>query len=247
MLGALSVISFYSLGLSLPLAFVLAVAAVTVLGLAFERLAIRPAREATPISLIIITVGGGVLLKGLAMLLWGKDAYTLPPFSGQKPLMLAGATILPQSLWIIGLTLLLVAGPGDFSPPHPVGKSHAGRLFQSGSSPAGGYPGKPDGAVFLRSQRRLRRRGRGHDRPHYHGRLRHGHHAGAERILRRGNWRSGEHFRGGPGRNGPGHRRSLYQRYAVFRYRDAVAFLILLLVLFFRPQGLIGLRSTRSS
>ncbi len=110
MLGALAVIFCFSLGLSLPVSFLLAVVAVTLLGLVFERLAIRPARQATPISLIIITVGGAVFLKGLAMVLWGKDAYTLPPFSGQEPLMLLGATILPQSLWIIGLTLLLVAG-----------------------------------------------------------------------------------------------------------------------------------------
>ena len=110
MLGALMVIAFHALGLSLPLAFVLAVVAVTIMGLIFERLAIRPAREATPISLIIITVGGGVFIKGLAMVIWGKDAYTLPPFSGQEPLILAGATILPQSLWIMGLTVFLVAG-----------------------------------------------------------------------------------------------------------------------------------------
>ncbi|MBM4287486.1 MAG: branched-chain amino acid ABC transporter permease [Deltaproteobacteria bacterium] len=110
MLGALVAISLFSLGLSLPVAFILAVVLVTCMGLMFERLAIRPARQTTHISLIIITVGGGVLIKGLAMLFWGKDAFTLPPFSGQEPLMVAGATILPQSLWIMGLTIVLVAG-----------------------------------------------------------------------------------------------------------------------------------------
>lgn len=108
MLGALAAAGLHRGGLSLPLAFLLAVAGVTLIGLIFERLAIRPARDASPISLIIITVGAAVFLQGLAMLWWGKDAYTLPPFTGARPLSFMGATLLPQSLWIMGLTLLQV-------------------------------------------------------------------------------------------------------------------------------------------
>jgi branched-chain amino acid transport system permease protein len=77
-------------------------------GLAFERLALRLVGEAAPLTLIIITVGAGVFLKEVAMLLWGKESYTLPPFSGDAPLHLGPATILPQNLWVLGLTLLLV-------------------------------------------------------------------------------------------------------------------------------------------
>jgi branched-chain amino acid transport system permease protein len=77
-------------------------------GLVFERLALRPVGEASPLTLIIITVGAGVFLKGVAMLLWGKESYTLPPFSGEAPLHLGPATLLPQNLWVLGLTLVLV-------------------------------------------------------------------------------------------------------------------------------------------
>jgi branched-chain amino acid transport system permease protein len=69
---------------------------------------LRSVGEASPLTLIIITVGAGVFLKGVAMLLWGKEAYTLPPFSGEAPLHLGPATILPQNLWVLGLTLVLV-------------------------------------------------------------------------------------------------------------------------------------------
>ncbi len=108
MLGALCAISIYHLVPSLPLAFLGGVLIVSLVGLAFERLALRPVGEASPITLIIITVGGGVFLKGVAMLLWGKDAYTLPPFSGEVPLHLGAATIMPQNLWVLGITLVLV-------------------------------------------------------------------------------------------------------------------------------------------
>ncbi len=96
--------------LQLPLwaAIPLAVLLATLAGLAFERLAIRPLRRASPISLVIITIGGSILIRGLAMLIWGKDTHSLPAFSGDEPIMLAGATILPQHLWILGITVVLI-------------------------------------------------------------------------------------------------------------------------------------------
>jgi branched-chain amino acid transport system permease protein len=108
MLGALCAISIYQLVPSLPVAFLGGIAIVSLVGLVFERLALRPVRDPSPITLIIITVGGAVFFKGVAMLLWGKEAYTLPPFSGDTPLHLGPATILPQNLWVLGLTLALV-------------------------------------------------------------------------------------------------------------------------------------------
>jgi len=110
MLGALCAISVYHLYPSLPLALVGGVAMVTLIGLVFERLALRPVKDPNPITLIIITVGGAVLIKGVAMLIWGKDAYPLPPFSGDVPIHLGPATILPQNLWVMGITAALVLG-----------------------------------------------------------------------------------------------------------------------------------------
>jgi branched-chain amino acid transport system permease protein len=108
MLGALSAISIYHLQPSLPLALLGGVAAVTLVGLLFERLALRPVKQATPLTLIIITVGGAVFLEGVAMLFWGKEAYSLPPFTSNVPLHLGTATVLPQNLWVLGVGALLV-------------------------------------------------------------------------------------------------------------------------------------------
>ncbi len=108
MLGALSAISVYHVRPSLPLAFVGGVAVVTLVGLVFERLALRPVRDPSPLCLIIITVGGAVFIKGVAMLLWGKDPYSLPPFTSNVPISLGPATILPQNLWVLGVGALVV-------------------------------------------------------------------------------------------------------------------------------------------
>lgn len=86
----------------------LAIVISTAAGLALERLAIRPLKNAKPISLIIITIGASIFIRGAAMLVWGKDTHALPSFSGDDPLYIAGATILPQHLWIFGISVLII-------------------------------------------------------------------------------------------------------------------------------------------
>ena len=109
MLGGMLTL-FFLAEMKLPLvpAVMLAILSSTAVGIAFERLAIRPLRNATPLSLVIITIGASILIRGQAMLLWGKDTHALPPFSGNDPLEIAGATILPQHLWIFAITLLII-------------------------------------------------------------------------------------------------------------------------------------------
>lgn len=110
MLGALIAVSLYNAHLPMPVAFVLAVIATTIIGAALERVAIRPARGASTITLIIITIGASISIRGLGLIAWGPDPYSLPAFSGNKPLILGGAAIIPQSLWVLGATIVVLAG-----------------------------------------------------------------------------------------------------------------------------------------
>lgn len=107
--GMLSFFFLTTLKLPLPLAICLAVVAATAAGALFERLAIRPLKSATPLSMVIITIGASILIRGVAMLIWDKDTHAIPTFSGNDPITLAGATILPQHLWIFGITLVTIA------------------------------------------------------------------------------------------------------------------------------------------
>lgn len=110
MLGGMLTLFYLNL-LKLPLwaAIPAAVLSATIVGLLFERLAIRPLRKPTPINLVIITIGGSIFIRGISMLLWDKDTHSLPPFSGENPIAIAGATILPQHLWILGITVVIIA------------------------------------------------------------------------------------------------------------------------------------------
>ncbi len=106
--GMFSVFFLTACNLPLPLAMAAAVLATVMVGGLIERFTIRPVRNASVIQLIIITIGLSIVIRGMAMLVWGKDTFALPPFSGDAPLSLFGATLLPQSLWILGITLALL-------------------------------------------------------------------------------------------------------------------------------------------
>ena len=108
MLGAMTAIALLGMGLPLPLAAIAATLVAILVGLLLERFAIEPARGASVVTTIIITIGAAIFLRGVALLLWGKGFHTLPPFSGDAPIHLGGATVLPQSLWVLGVTVLLV-------------------------------------------------------------------------------------------------------------------------------------------
>ena len=106
--GMMSVYFMHALGLGEPAAVVLAVLGATMVGALVERLAIRPVRDCPAINLIIITIGVSILIRGLAMLLWGKDTHVLEPFSGNQPIMFLGAAIMPQAIWVLVISLVLL-------------------------------------------------------------------------------------------------------------------------------------------
>lgn len=124
MLGGLVMVSLtQTLGLPLVPAFVAAVAVVTLVGFLMERLAIYPLKEAGVLKLIIITIALSILVKGLAMFIWGKDPYALRAFSGSTPIPFFKASILPQTLWVLGITLALVLALSFFFDRTILGKA----------------------------------------------------------------------------------------------------------------------------
>ncbi|AVT82919.1 branched-chain amino acid ABC transporter permease [Rhodopseudomonas palustris] len=108
MLGGMVTVFAYAAGVPLPLAALLAVIVAVVVGLLLYWLAIAPARGASAVSLIIITIGASILLRGAAQIVFDKQFHKLPAFSGDTPIHLFGAVIQPQSLWVLGGAALVV-------------------------------------------------------------------------------------------------------------------------------------------
>jgi len=109
MLGGMIMVWLTSVAhVPMPLGFCITVVVVMLLGALFERLAIYPLKKPSVLILIIITLAGSIIAKGAAMLIWGKQTYSLPHFSGEEPITVAGAAILPQTLWILGILVGIV-------------------------------------------------------------------------------------------------------------------------------------------
>ena len=102
MIGGMVTVFAAAAGLPLPLAAVLAVLIAVAVGLLLHALAIEPARGASAVTLIIITIGASILLRGVAAVVFDKNFHSYPPLLGSEPIRVGGATILPQSLWVLG-------------------------------------------------------------------------------------------------------------------------------------------------
>ena len=111
MLGAMVMIFLHStFQLPLYVAFFLAILIVTIFGAIFERLAINPVKNASVMSLIIITVGASILLRGIALVLWKDESIPVPAFSSGDPIFILGASITRQRFWVLGVTAITVLG-----------------------------------------------------------------------------------------------------------------------------------------
>jgi branched-chain amino acid transport system permease protein len=110
MLGGMVTVFAAAAGVPLPLAALLAIAVAIAVGLLLHQLAIKPARGASPVTLIIITIGASILLRGLAALIFDKNYHSLPPLVSGEPLIIDGAALLPQSIVVmLGVALVVVA------------------------------------------------------------------------------------------------------------------------------------------
>ena len=109
-LAGLVAISAVGSGLPLLAAAVVAVATVALVAVVMERLTIRPVKRMTTLVSLILTLGVSTALKALMLLVFGPDAEGLAPLTPGGTTV-AGVSIRYQELWILvvaGLVALAV-------------------------------------------------------------------------------------------------------------------------------------------
>lgn len=109
MLGGL-VMVFLRVAVNIPVIFSLplTIMLVTIVGILLDRLAIKPLSKPSVLAMVIATIGASFFIRGAAMMLWGKNPFDLPPFSGRNPISFLGAVVQPQGLWVVGFLLVVV-------------------------------------------------------------------------------------------------------------------------------------------
>jgi len=108
MLGGMTTVFLAAAGVPIPLAAVIAVLVTAAIVLALHRCAIEPARGASAVALIMITIGASIFLRGAAQVIFDKRFHSLPPIFGAEPLRFGGAAVLPQSLVVLAGAAIIV-------------------------------------------------------------------------------------------------------------------------------------------
>ena len=114
MLGGMAAAWLIGLDVPFALAILAATATGAIVGAAQEFLTLAPVRRQPHFIQITTTVGFAVVLRGITLIVAGKDALSLPGFSGDGVILLFGAIVPVQSLWVWGATLLLLLGTFTF-------------------------------------------------------------------------------------------------------------------------------------
>ncbi len=94
-------------GLDLVGAAAIAVAITVGIGLAGYLFAIRPARSAGAVQILIITIGISLLLRGLTSAILGKDFVRIPSFMSPEVLNIGGVVVQSQALLVIAGTAIM--------------------------------------------------------------------------------------------------------------------------------------------
>lgn len=128
--GMFTIFGMRVLHLPIPFAALLAVVLVAFIGLLFNLAAIRPIKNPSPITLIIITIGASITLRGASSLIWGKEPFPIPAFSGDDPIPFFGAVIQPQSLWVMGVCFAIVIALRQFLNRTITGKAMLASAYQ---------------------------------------------------------------------------------------------------------------------
>jgi branched-chain amino acid transport system permease protein len=109
MAGGMSAVFLLKSNISFGASFILAILITSIIGILLYKL-ISFSKESSAISLIILTLGYSIFLRGLAEVVFDKELHTMPSILKDGAIELFGTTITYQALLIIGVSLMIVVG-----------------------------------------------------------------------------------------------------------------------------------------
>jgi len=87
-----------------------AIPACILLGYTIERVAYRPLRQAPRLAPLITAIGVSIILQNVAMLIWGRQYIAFPPILPQATFQIAGAQVSALQIFIVLLSGIAMAG-----------------------------------------------------------------------------------------------------------------------------------------
>ncbi len=125
--AALTFVGFLEMGVPFWIAFVLTLGAMVLLGLATERIVLRPLVNQPQISLFMATIGLTFVIEGLAQLMWGSQPHGLDIGIQDEPLGwitdATGMNVSKFDLAAAGIAAALVTSLGLFFSRTRIGRA----------------------------------------------------------------------------------------------------------------------------
>jgi branched-chain amino acid transport system permease protein len=109
-------------GLPYWASIVISIAAVVVIAVGMYLLVLKRIMKSSLVNMILATVGLGLLFESLVLLKWGGYSKPTPPFTGDMLLRVGGVHVAVQSLWVVGLMIAIFAMLYFFGQRTRVGK-----------------------------------------------------------------------------------------------------------------------------
>jgi len=106
--GALFMATLISKGVSLPIAFVISLFGSMAMGGFLQWLLIKRIQGSSIGNLIVMTIAISLALRGLALIIWGRESYVVRPFTEAQPITFMGASLQIQVFWIAGITVIVL-------------------------------------------------------------------------------------------------------------------------------------------
>lgn len=123
MLGGLGTAGIIAFGAPPLVAAGLALVVALVAATALDRILVTLARSAPIILLIIVTIGASIAVRGAAQVAWGRNFYSIPTIVPTDPIKIGGVAIMPQVLLILAVTIVLVLSIDRFFRRTRIGKA----------------------------------------------------------------------------------------------------------------------------
>ncbi len=109
MVGAYTIsVATTNLGLSPILSVLLSMLVCTVLGVVIEKVAYKPLRMASPLTVLITAIGVSYLLQSVALLIFGSKSQRVASVINVAPVTIGGITLTGESIVTLGVTIVIM-------------------------------------------------------------------------------------------------------------------------------------------
>jgi branched-chain amino acid transport system permease protein len=245
MFGAFFTYTFLSeIGLPFWLSAILGIVGVIIVSVGMYLLVLRPLVKVSLVSIILATIALSILFENFALLRWGGYGKSVPAFTGDQALFVGKVAVFRQSLWVIGLMIVVLVILYFLTNFTRIGKQMSATAADPGAASLSGVStGRMILLAFAISAAIGALGGIAITPINSTSYLSGGIYAlsGFVAAILGGWGSSGGAVVGGIAL---GIIQSLATGFVPAGFQDAIAFAILILVLYFRPTGLLGVPST---